>query len=308
MILQDQVAVKLPNFLIVGQAKCGTSSLSEYLRQHPEVFLSHKKEPRFLSSQHMNRPLGGPFDAKVEEWYVKDFKSYAALFQQANAPAIGEASADTLYFYEHTISTIKKYLGDPKILIILRDPVKRAFSAWQHLMRDGRESFPFAQALGLEESRKQNNWELIYHYTSASYYHDAVKAFIGSFSQVKVLLCEELARQPEQVMREVFSFLGVDPSIEVNTGVQYNMSGIPRNRLMHEVLTQEHPVRKIARIFTRTLLTHEQRESLTIKLKQQNLVRQQLPQKQAHQLRKLFLADIEKLEALLQRDLSEWKN
>jgi hypothetical protein len=79
MIVQDKVAVKLPNFLIVGQAKCGTSSLSEYLRQHSEVFISANKEPRFLSSQHMNGPLGGPKDDTVEEWYVKDFEGYAVL-------------------------------------------------------------------------------------------------------------------------------------------------------------------------------------------------------------------------------------
>jgi hypothetical protein len=174
-------------------------------------------------------------------------------------------------------------------------------------VRDDREHLPFDQALSQEPFRKQNNWELIYHYTSASYYYEAVKAFMDNFSQVKVLLSEDLSRQPQQLMQEVFSFLGVDPDMQINTTVQHNISGIPKNRLLHEVLTQEHPLRKFARIFARKLLSQEQRMLLSFKLQQRNLVRQQLPLKQAQQLRTLFLGDIEKLEVLLQRDLSAWK-
>ena len=145
---------KLPNFLLVGAAKCGTSSLHKYLDQHPEIFMSKHKEPRFISSQATPFPLNGPGDHKVEAWYVKNYDDYEKLFEGAGEyPAVGESSADTLYFYKGTIPVIKKYLGDPKIVIMLRNPVKRAFSAYQHLVRDLREDLSFEEGLEREPER-----------------------------------------------------------------------------------------------------------------------------------------------------------
>ena len=95
---------KLPNFLLVGAAKCGTSSLHKYLDQHPEIFMSKVKEPRFISSQVTPFPLRGPGDHKVEAWYVKNYEDYVKLFEEAgDHQAVGECSADTLYFYKGTI-------------------------------------------------------------------------------------------------------------------------------------------------------------------------------------------------------------
>src|SRR5688572_23745369 len=95
---------KLPNSLIVGAAKCGTSSLHKYLEQHPEIFMSEVKEPRFITSQVNPFPVNGPGDHKVEAWYVKKFADYQKLFEGAeNYKAVGESSADTLYFYKDSI-------------------------------------------------------------------------------------------------------------------------------------------------------------------------------------------------------------
>lgn len=116
---------KLPNLLLVGAAKCGTSSLHKYLDQHTGIFMSKVKEPRFISSQVTPFPLNGPGDHKVEAWYVKNYEDYLKLFEEAgDKQAVGESSADTLYFYKGTIPVIKQYLGDPKIIIMLRNPVK----------------------------------------------------------------------------------------------------------------------------------------------------------------------------------------
>src|SRR5687768_6547415 len=195
---------KLPNFLIVGAAKCGTSSLHKYLDQHPEIFMSKVKEPRFLSSQVTPFPLNGPGDHKVEAWYVKNYSDYIKLFEGSEGyPVVGESSADTLYFYKGTIPIIKKYLGDPKIIIMLRCPLKRAFSAYQYLVRDLREDLSFEDGLVEEHNRIKNNFELIYHYTTASLYYDSVKAFLDNFSSVKVILTEEQEARPQQVLRDI---------------------------------------------------------------------------------------------------------
>src|SRR5690606_29491924 len=155
---------------------------------------------------------------------IKDYNKYVDLFKDAvGYKVIGESSADTLYFHEHTIRTIKTYIGDPKILLVLRNPVKRAFSAYQHLVRDGRESLSFEEALKAEPDRIRDNWELIYHYRSVSKYYVPVKNFTENFSRVKVILSDQLEKNTEATLRDVFEFLEVDPTYKIDdTKTKYN--------------------------------------------------------------------------------------
>ena len=299
---------KLPNFLIVGAAKCGTSSLHKYLDQHPEIFMSKVKEPRFISSQVTPFPLNGPGDHKVEAWYVKNFEDYSNLFADADGyPVVGESSADTLYFHKGTIPVIKKYLGDPKIVIMLRNPVKRAFSAYQHMVRDLREDLSFEDGLLEEPNRIKNNWELIYHYKAASLYYDSVKAFLENFSSVKIILTEEQEKRPQQVLRDIFRFLGVDPNCDVNTEIRYNMSGKPKSQWLHQFFFEGNIARKIAQPIARTLFSHETRMRIAQKIQEKNLTRLTINPETKKELHRYFEEDIQKLEKLLNRDLSLWR-
>lgn len=299
---------KLPNFLLVGAAKCGTSSLHKYLDQHPDVFMSKVKEPRFISSQVTPFPLKGPGDHKVEAWYVKKYEDYVKLFEEAgDRRAIGESSADTLYFHRGTIPVIKQYLGDPKIIIMLRNPVKRAFSAYQHLVRDLREDLSFEDGLREEPNRIKNNWELIYHYTAASRYYDSVKAFVDNFSAVKVILTEDQEKRPQQLIRDIFRFLEVDPDCDVNTEIRYNMSGKPKSQWLHQFLFQGNMARKIAQPIVRTLFSPETRLRISQKIQEKNLTRLTINTETKIKLHQYFEDDIRKLEGLLDRDLSLWR-
>lgn len=299
----------LPNLLIVGSAKCGTSSLHNYLAQHPEIFMSAKKEPRFLSSQGMEFPLGGPKDHRVEKWIVKEYNDYLELFQgKSNFNIIGESSADTLYFYKHTITSIKKYIGNPKILIVLRNPVKRSFSAYQHLVRDDRESLSFEEALQLEDDRIQKNYELIYHYRSVSRYYEPVEAFLKNFDHVKIILTEHLNKKPEQTLKSVFEFLGVDPSYKIQDfETKFNMSGKPKSRWLHEFLFEGHPIRNFIRPFVRTIVPKEKREYMSLKIQQMNLTQMKINPDTEKMLKTEFKDEIEKLERLLNISLDLWK-
>jgi hypothetical protein len=299
---------KLPNLLIVGAAKCGTSSLHKYLDQHPEIFMSKPKEPRFISSQVTRFPLNGPRDNKVEAWYVKNYDDYVKIFEEADGyPVVGEASADTLYFHKATIPVIKQYLGDPKIIIMLRNPVKRAFSAYQHLVRDQREELSFEDGLKEEPVRIQNNWELIYHYTATSLYYEAVKAFMENFTSVKVILTEDQEKTPQQVLRDIFRFLEVDPNVDVNTEIRYNMSGKPKSQWLHQFLFEGNMARKIAQPIVRSLFSHETRIRIAAKLQEKNLERLSINPETKKKLQQYFEEDIQKLEKLLNRDLSHWR-
>lgn len=299
---------KLPNFLIVGATKCGTSSLHKYLDQHPDIFMSKVKEPRFISSQVTRFPLNGPRDNKVEAWYVKNYDDYVKLFEEADGQrVIGESSADTLYFHKGTIPVIKQVVGEPKIIIMLRNPVKRAFSAYQHMVRDLREDLSFEDGLEEEPNRIRNNWELIYHYKACSLYYESVKAFLDNFRDVKIVLTEEQEKRPQQTLRSIFRFLDVDPNFDVNTEIRYNMSGKPKSRWLHEFFFEGNIARKIAQPIARTLFSHETRMRIAQKIQEKNLTRLTINPDTAEKLHKYFEEDIQKMEKLLNRDLSLWR-
>lgn len=307
-IVKKQRKTTLPNFLIVGMAKCGTSSLARYLQQHPEVFISKKKEPRFFTSSCQKVPKNGPKDHLVRKWYVDTFKAYKQLFRDAGQKAVGEASADTLYFYNETIPVIQHYLGDPKIIIILRDPVKRAFSAYQHLVRDEREFLSFEKALDLEESRRRENWELIYHYRSASRYYQPVKAFLKSFSNVKILLTKDLHTDPEGSIKSIFDFLEVSNSVRIDLKTKYNVSGVPRNKFLYDSIRGTNGLRNMVRPLARTFFRSERARSRVLNwLWMKNLDRMALAKETERRLYGDFYQDILQTEQLIGRDLSDWK-
>ena len=295
----------LPNFLIVGAAKCGTTSMSEYLKQHPEIFISEVKEPRFLSSQSSHLPLNGPGDAKRESRYITDYTAYQQLFKSAGEyKAVGEASADTLYYYQRTIPAIKKYIGEqPKIIIMLRDPVKRAFSAYQHLVRDQRESLSFEEGLEKEEERKQKNYELIWYYRGVSNYYESVKSFIDSFDNVHIIINEDLRDRASEIFHGIFSFLEVDPGFSVNTSIRYNKSGVPQYQWLHQFLFEEHWLKKALRPITHRLTSSRFRRKTSSDLLNRNLQRMSIDAATAALLRPEFQQEKFQLERLLEREL-----
>ena len=118
----------LPNFIVIGAAKCGTTSLVHYLAQHPQVFMSAEKEPRFFAPEFFTKYISGPI-RKGTIRNEMEVKEYEGLFDDVTTEkAIGEASTEYIFFPE-TPKRIKKLLPDVKLIAILRNPSDRAFSA-----------------------------------------------------------------------------------------------------------------------------------------------------------------------------------
>lgn len=296
----------LPNFLIAGAAKSGTTSLYYYLKEHPDIYLSPVKEPCFFTFQTLDLPQQGIDDDK--KFYIRTFEDYCGLFQgAAGKKAVGEASADTIYFYEKTIPVIKRLLGDPAIIILLRNPVTRAFSAYTHLVRDNRESLSFEEGLALEEDRIQRNWQCMWHYKKRGQYYGQVKAFMNAFSRVKVLLHDDLKKTPMSVVKEVFEFLGVDSSYQpVDTETQYNTSGIPRFKSLNNLFLMKNIVQRSIRKTGSFLLTEDRWVKLRDTLRGKLLVKAEMKLETRAYLREFFREDILKLQELTGKDLSAW--
>jgi hypothetical protein len=297
----------LPNFLIVGAAKSGTTFLYECLKEHPEIFMPSLKEPRFITSNFINFPLNG-MDENVEKYIVKDFNNYLDLFScVGNKNCIGEASTDNLYFYKDAIKYIKKNFGDIKIIIILRNPIERAFSAYLHLVRDNREFLTFEEALLEEDKRKNNNWDFIWFYKDAGLYYKQVKAYLENFLKVKIYLYENLKNNPLFVLKDIYSFLEVDNNyIPKSINKKFNISGVPKINFMHQFILKPNIIKTVIRYPVRIVLPRKYRLRIINKILYYNLKKPEINEITRESLKLFFKEDILKLQVLSGIDLSNW--
>lgn len=171
-----------PNFLIIGAAKSGTTSLYHYLKQHPEIYLSPVKEPKFFCFYQEKLDWQGPGDQKAILNYVTDIDQYFSLFEGVrNETAIGEATPWYIYS-ESAVKKIKAFIPDAKLIAILRDPAERAYSHFLHLLREGREPLAdFQDALDAEEERTRRNWGWTWQYKSRGLYYSQLKKYFDTF-------------------------------------------------------------------------------------------------------------------------------
>ncbi|MFC1869144.1 sulfotransferase domain-containing protein [Thermodesulfobacteriota bacterium] len=290
-----------PNFLIVGAAKAGTTSLYDYLRQHPDIFMPEWKELSFF--------IGDPFGPLHR---VRKPQHYYSVFSKAQGQtAVGEASTSYLYDKDAP-NIINEKLRPIKILIILRDPVSMSYSLYNHeVRREGETIASFEAALAAESNRRKSlefkkkcyGWHANYYYFQRGLYYNQVKRYIDAFGgeKVKIFLFDELTKDPFEVAREAFRFLGVDdtflPSIEV-----HNPAG---------------SILKIPKFWTdRGLFVKTSQFVLSKNLikKIPHLFRnfgRELPAPinpaTAQNLRKLYQDDICRLENLIGKDLAAWK-
>ena len=295
----------MPNFLIIGAQKAGTSALYNYLKQHPQIFMSVEKEPSFFHFEGENITFCGPGD---QDWYsgrITNLEDYRRLFDKASgAVAVGEASTCYLQSLKAP-KRIHHYIPDVRLIAILRNPVDRAYSAFMHLIRAGREPLrDFAQALQEEDKRIQNNWGELWQYKRQGLYADQLKLYFEQFdrNQIQVYLYEELENDPIKLLKNIFNFLNVDESFTPNAFIRYNASGIPKNKALHAFLYSKSPLKN----FFKPLIPSELRERVINQLKLQNMVKQPLSKNLRHEILKEYRDDIFELQDLLKRDLSKW--
>ena len=196
--------MKKPNFLIVGAAKSGTTSLYHYLKQHPDIFMPTLKEPQyFVKDKVRNRIHKGVYDKN----------EYYSLFKESQEKLIGEASVFYLFYYKEAIQNIIQELGNEvKIIIVLRNPIERSYSAYQHVSRNNvMESLSFEMALEKEAKRLEKNPNLtpMVCYQAMGLYSDAVKAYREAFKNVLVVLYDDLQSNPKNFLNEIGEFLEV---------------------------------------------------------------------------------------------------
>jgi hypothetical protein len=204
----------LPNLFIIGAPKCGTTSLHRYLDQHPRISMSRVKEPKFFLTDGMRPHHRGPGDDRACRGYVVDRTAYEALFEYPPGPGGYSGESSPYYLWDPlAASRIHESVPDARLVAVLREPTLRAYSNWADLREQGREKLDFASALVAEEERRQLDWEPFWLYRELGLYGRQLSRLFTVFprEQVLVLLAEDLAREPDGSVSEVFAFLGLDP-------------------------------------------------------------------------------------------------
>jgi hypothetical protein len=289
-----------PNFLLVGAGKSATRSLYNYMIQHPDVFMPKMKEPQFFVAE----AVAG----RIQKW-LDDEKKYYQLYDGAEGKkAIGEASVMYLFFYEEAIRNILKHLGpEVKIMIILRNPVDRAYSAYNFVhLNNPEEKYSFEEALEKEDERWNNHSSLFMQYKRMGLYADAVKAYKEHFVNTHIMWYDEFRKEPDRVLRGVFDFLGVNPDVPIDYTRVWNKGGKRwKNPMLRWLFMSDNVLKKSYKLFFPKRKGLRTNEFFNQKFMQKT---EPMNADTRKKLIAFFKEDIIKLQAITGRDLSSWLN
>jgi hypothetical protein len=301
----DNLEARRPDFFIVGAAKCGTTSMYHYLSQHPDVFLPGLKEPHYFASD-LNIGPG---------WRIVEELNYLRLFADAGgAKRVGEASPWYL-FSRAAADSIFQFAPEARILILLRPPVDFINSIHLQLINtDDEDIIDLEDALSAEADRKigrrlppHANFPKALQYRRAACFSEQIQRYLDRFGRdrVRVFLLEDLRRDAKAVVQDTCRFLQVDPTFPIDTAPQ-NVSRAPthldllikrtayRSPLMNRVA---HGVPEVLRRAYRQVIS-----AVSATARPRNLATTVRARLEAE-----FEPEVERLEALLDRDLSHWR-
>ena len=191
---------KKVDFIVIGAQKSGTSSLRHYLGRHPHISMSYTKEPHFFDdASYSSHPLS-------YYWYEKDF------YQGDHGKLLGEVTPILSYLAEGP-QRIKDYNPEIKLIMILRNPIERAYSHWNMEKDRGYEKEEFLHCIEREEHRLKNanhQERMLYSYMDRGYYAKQINRIKSLFSEDQLLFIkyEEYVARQESILHVVFNFLG----------------------------------------------------------------------------------------------------
>lgn len=311
------MTTKKPNFFIIGAAKAGTTSLYEYLKPHPQVYFSPVKEPNYFCTDIKVDNFSDTYRKNtfldVEEYFTKEKltplqltfvrkpEHYRRLFEEvSNEKAIGEASTSYLYSTE-AAQNILHYQPGAKIIAILRNPIERAFSHYQMALRYGHTDLDFGEAIRADYNRENKGWGISELFIELGMYYHQLKRYYDMFpeNQIKVLLFDDLKKNPSASLRDCQQFLEIDESLP-ETFEAFNKANIPLHKGLNKLVTKWG----LKNMLKRYLPGDAQQ-----KLKKQFFsasADQQIPEEDADFLKDIYADDINKTSRLIGMDLTPW--
>ena len=281
---------KDPHFIYIGAGKCGSTSLSNYLNQHPETYICPKKETFFFLPEKI-RNNHKTFGA------ILTLEDYRKLFQSAPPNAcIGEISTN-YYAYPKSAKLIQSQLPKVKLLATLRNPADRAFSAYQMFVRAGHEKKKFQDLIASNIK-----------YIKRGFYYSQLAPFFEIFNKEKINVClyEDLCKKPIAFMHQIFEFLEIDDSFIPNMAHRGRVGGLPKNQMLNDLLIQKNPIRAFASNTLKPFFSSKLRQKIRSTLIKKNIQKVRLDSESRQRLMTIYREDILRLQNLIDKDLSIW--
>lgn len=299
----------LPNLVIPGAPKSATTSLCEYLNQHNEVFIPKLKEPRyFIADVIETLPDSDSIKKSLVTTSILTSDEYKNIYKEGKDKKYRcDASVQYLYYHDSVVPKIKTALNDPSIIIVLRNPITRAFSNFTYITTETASSFE--EGLALEQERQKMGWNSFWFYKDQGMFYEQVKHYKKEFSKVKVLLMEDFTTNPNVMLKGIFEFLELDP-IEVNTQVIYNKSGNPKNKVVEWFFFKDNIIKRTIRPIIKKVYSETDRRRFSRSIKDKLLVKSdtEMNTDTYNRLVNTYRDNILNLQDLIKRDLSHWIN
>ena len=299
----------LPDFLVIGAPKSGTTALHVALAGHPELFMSPVKEPKFfLTDGPPPRRGGGPGDVQTYREHIWRRDDYEALFAAA-PPGTLRGESTPFYLYDHRAQQqIRAQIPGARMIAVLRDPVERAHSNWTHLWSAGLDPVgDFPAACAAEDRRIAAGWAPFWHYTHLGRYGEQLERLFRLFprEQVLILRYRDLVGSPALALDAICAFLGVRPGIISQVpreNVTAHPEGSPGHRAVSLVLRGAATAGRHLPGTTGTALT----QPLERFLQRSTRPRQPLTWEQRQRVLGYVEDDFQLLEQLTEMDFGDW--
>jgi hypothetical protein len=297
----------LPTFLVAGAARSGTTGLVEGLKSNPGVFITSPKEPHYFALHGLEPDFQAPGDANtINRVAVTDREAYLALYPRASEHvAFGDASVSTMYYHDRALPEIRALNPGMRVVVLLREPVARAYSSHQYLRARGFEPHEdFLTAVAEEPRRRAENWHHLWHYTGMSLYSDAVAALQAALrpGHLGVWFYDDLESDFVGTVTEVLRFIGVPPVPGEGEHIpRVNASGKPRFEPIQRAIwwaTRQEALRS----GVKRLTTFRFRE----RVRRMTLRREGPPPEAYTQLQPVFAEDLAELRKLLPGPHPPW--
>ena len=266
---------------------------------NPNDFSEHHKK---VLLKDLSKFVEGPMTDDIFSAFITDEKIYQKLFKNVtNEIAIGEVTPGYVYSKSAAVN-IKKSIPDCKIVIVLRNPVKRAFSHYLMFRRMGVETLDFHTSLKNDIQSENKIWGNSKLYIEQGLYYEQVMRFIREFpaNQLKIIVFEDFVKEPGRIIKDLFRFIGVDDMVNLDFAKKHNESEIPRVKLFGQL----NRMKKLKSFFKKLLPENFKMMSKQILFTKKNLPKLETRDKEL--MISLFREDVNKLEKLLGRDLSFW--
>ena len=289
----------MPNVFVVGDAKCGTTSLHRIFELTPGIGTPRtRKELHWFSAPELVATTAGPGDDEIPRAIVHTEGEYRDEFAHLapGLPVVADVSPSYLRNPE-AARRLHTFAPEARIVILLREPAAKVFSQYVHLWSAGRETLPFEEAFAKSAERRAAGFSDMFDYEGGGYYAAAVARYLALFGpdRVLVVLFAEMIGDMGAVRGRLENFLGVSlPATELP---QTNIGGRVRSPLVAAVLGSERlkgALRAVLPLGLRTRLASQVRRTVA-------LDKPELRPETRAGLRRRYAADVAELEALLGR-------